>query len=137
MLKVSNRGCEEGVIKSSVKDGKSIYTITASRNENGKFSIFVTKNKKDYTLYSNIGASVKYVNKKIIEISKYEKIGFNFRTFGVGGLFGYFGYFNGNDVWYVTNIKKKIKISLTGKVYMISPENPECFLEETKKLIHK
>lgn len=71
MLKVSNRGCEEGVIKSSVKDGKSIYTITASRNENGKFSIFVSKNKKDYTLYSNIGASVKYVNKKIIEISNF------------------------------------------------------------------
>ena len=56
---------------------------------------------------------------------------FNIRTFGVGGLFGYFGYFNGNDVWYVTNLNKKIQITMkSGKIYMISPENTENFLRE-------
>lgn len=67
-------------------------------------------------------------------IEKYERIGFNIRTFGVGGLFGYFGYFNGNDVWYVTNIRKKVKISMKSrKIYMISPENPDEFINEIKK----
>ena len=40
-------------------------------------------------------------------VEKVEKLGLNIRTFGAGGVFGYFGYFNGNDVWYVTNIIKK------------------------------
>lgn len=56
---------------------------------------------------------------------------FNIRTFGVGGLFGYFGYFNGNDVWYVTNVDKKIQIKMkSGKTYMISPENTEDLLRQ-------
>ena len=61
-------------------------------------------------------------------VEKVEKLGLNIRTFGAGGVFGYFGYFNGNDVWYVTNIKKKVKITMkSGKIYMISPENPDDF----------
>ncbi|TXF79602.1 PH domain-containing protein [Chryseobacterium sp.] len=67
----------------------------------------------------------------ITRVERYEKVGFNIRTFGVGGVFGYFGYFNGNDVWYVTNIRKKVKITLkTGKVYMVSPEDPDGFIDE-------
>lgn len=61
---------------------------------------------------------------------KIDQLGLNIRTFGVGGLFGYFGYFNGGDVWYVTNTHKKVKVVLkTGKIYMISPENPDDFLK--------
>lgn len=77
-----------------------------------------------------------FVNFKIKreEITNLERIigkKFNIRTFGVGGLFGYFGYFNGNDVWYVTNLNKKIQITMkSGKIYMISPENTEDFLRE-------
>lgn len=64
--------------------------------------------------------------KNIKMVQKIENTGFNLRTFGVGGLFGYFGYFNAGDVWYVTNIHKKIKITLnSGKNYMISPEDPD------------
>ena len=66
-------------------------------------------------------------------IEENPKIGLNIRTMGVGGLFGHFGYFNGNDVWYVTNIHNKVKIETkTGKVYMISPENPEEFIKIVK-----
>ena len=55
------------------------------------------------------------------QIEKVEKLGLNIRTFGAGGVFGYFGYFNGNDVWYVTNIYKKVKITMkSGKIYMLS-----------------
>ena len=73
--------------------------------------------------------NIKIPVENIEKIERFEKIGFNFRTFGVGGLFGYFGYFNSNDVWYVTNIKKKVKITMkSGKIYMISPENPDDFL---------
>lgn len=65
------------------------------------------------------------------KVEKYLKIKFNIRTFGIGGLFGYFGYFNGNDIWYVTNINKKVKITLkNGQIYMISPENPDEFLSQ-------
>lgn len=62
------------------------------------------------------------------------KTGFNIRTFGIGGLFGYFGYFNGNDVWYVTNIRKKVKIKTEKKTYLISPEEPHKFINEIEKL---
>ena len=76
----------------------------------------------------NMFVNIKIPVENIEKIERFEKIGFNFRTFGVGGLFGYFGYFNGNDVWYVTNIKKKVKITMkSGKIYMISPENPDDF----------
>lgn len=71
--------------------------------------------------------SIKYV--KLIT-----KTGFNLRTFGIGGLFGYFGYFNGNDVWYVTNIRKKVKIQTERKTYLISPEEPQKFINEIEKL---
>jgi|GEM_PF-4398687 len=54
----------------------------------------------------------------------------HFRVFGVGGLFGYFGYFNGKELWYVTNLKKAIKIETnTGRVYLVSPKEPEVLLQ--------
>ena len=67
-------------------------------------------------------------------IEKNPKIGLNIRTMGVGGVFGHFGIFNGNDVWYVTNIHNKSKNNetKTGKIYMISPENPEEFIKIVK-----
>ncbi|MCQ4034768.1 PH domain-containing protein [Kaistella montana] len=88
----------------------------------------------------NILIKNQFVNFKIKreEIADLEIISgkkFNIRTFGVGGLFGYFGYFNGNDVWYVTNLDKKVQIKLkSGKTYMISPENTEDFLRELELL---
>lgn len=87
----------------------------------------------DLILVKNLYGSV-YININEIEtISKLEEKGFNLRTFGVGGLFGYFGYFNGKDVWYVTNRNKKVKIILkTGKLYMISPENPDDFINDVQ-----
>ncbi|WP_234110639.1 PH domain-containing protein [Chryseobacterium sp. R2A-55] len=66
---------------------------------------------------------------EVAEITRIEKLRFVIRTFGVGGLFGNFGYFNGNDVWYVTNRRKKVQIKMkSGKVYMLSPENPDEFI---------
>ncbi|MBF8456209.1 hypothetical protein IV494_03350 [Kaistella sp. G5-32] len=85
-------------------------------------------------LIKNLYGTITIDLNEIYSISKVEKTGFNLRTFGVGGLFGYFGYFNGKDVWYVTNIHKKIKITLkSGKVYMLSPENPDDFSNEIQK----
>ena len=96
-----------------------------------------------YLMIPKIGVDTQtvYITNRFVKIripvseikmaERFNRIGFNIRTFGVGGLFGYFGYFNGNDVWYVTNIKKKVKITLkSGKIYMISPENPEGFIKE-------
>lgn len=72
----------------------------------------------------------------ITSIETYPIIKFNFRTMGVGGVFGFFGYFNWGEVWYVTNIYKKVKILMnSGRVYMISAENPEAFVEEVKKMM--
>ena len=67
-------------------------------------------------------------------VKKYDRIGLNIRTFGIAGLFGYFGYFNGGDIWYVTNIRKKVKIQTYGKLYVISPENPEEFMQAINDL---
>lgn len=85
-------------------------------------------------LIKNIYGSILINLNEIASINMVEKLSLNLRTFGVGGLFGYFGYFNGGDVWYVTNIHKKIKIVLkSGKTYIISPENPDHFIAEIKK----
>ncbi|QBO59129.1 PH domain-containing protein [Chryseobacterium salivictor] len=88
----------------------------------------------DQILIRNLfGAVIININ-EIKTADKIEKTGLNLRTFGVGGLFGYFGYFNGRDVWYVTNIHKKVKMILkSGKIYMISPENPDNFLQEVHR----
>ncbi len=60
----------------------------------------------------------------------------HFRTLGVGGLFGYYGLFNGNEIWWVTNQKKKLGIKLkNGKLFMISPEEPEQFIKELKSAV--
>ncbi len=82
-------------------------------------------------LIKNSFVNIKIVREEIADVKIITGKKFNIRTFGVGGLFGYFGYFNGNDVWYVTNLDKKIQIKMkSGKIYMISPENTEGFLRE-------
>lgn len=71
----------------------------------------------------------------ISTIDTYPLVRLNVRTFGIGGIFGFFGYFNWGEVWYVTNIYKKVRIVMkTGKVYLISVENPIDFVEQIKKM---
>ena len=80
-------------------------------------------------LIKNVFGSVIININEIKSILRLNKTGFSLRTFGVGGLFGYFGYFNGKDIWYVTNVQKKVQIILkSGKKYILSPENPEEFI---------
>ncbi len=87
----------------------------------------------DQILVKNVFGSVVININEIETIGKIEKIGLNFRTFGIGGLFGYFGYFNGKDVWYVTNTHKKVKMILKSKkIYILSPENPDDFVKEVE-----
>ena len=50
------------------------------------------------------------------------------RTGGVGGVFGYYGWFNGNDIWFVTDRKKGIRLQNSEKTWFISPEDPESFI---------
>ena len=88
----------------------------------------------DQILIKNLYGSIIINIKEIETFGTLEKTGVNLRTAGNGGLFGNFGYFNGKDVWYVTNTKKKVKMVLhSGKVYMISPENPDDFVKEVQK----
>lgn len=54
------------------------------------------------------------------------------RTIGVGGVFGHFGYYDGRDIWYVTNIRKKVVIKTANRTYVISLENPQAFINEVK-----
>lgn len=87
-------------------------------------------------LIKNLFGSIVINIEEISTLERIEKIGFNIRTFGVGGLFGYFGYFNGNDTWYVTNIHKKVKMILkSGKKYMMSPENTDDFVNTVQQLL--
>lgn len=89
-------------------------------------------NEKTIVIKNNF-VNIKIHFDDINTIEENPKIGLNIRTMGVGGLFGHFGYFNGNDVWYVTNIYNKVKITMkSGKIYMVSPENPEEFIKKVK-----
>lgn len=75
--------------------------------------------------------------KEMEGIKHFPEIGMNLRWFGIGGIFGHFGYFNGGDIWYVTNIYKKVKIKTPKKLYIVSPENPEKFIEEINRIRQK
>lgn len=77
MLKVTKRGLTEGVINTTVIDGRSIYKIFASINEKGKFDIIVKKNNKVFTLSKSVGTSVKGVNRKIMETTNFYNMGNN------------------------------------------------------------
>ena len=89
-------------------------------------------NDKTIVIKNNF-VNIKFPFQDIQNIEACPNIGLNIRTLGVGGVFGHFGYYNGNDVWYVTNVYRKVKIETkTGKVYMISPENPEEFIKIVK-----
>ena len=57
-----------------------------------------------------------------------------FRTFGVSGVWGYFGYFNGDDLWYITQLKNNVVLKKKLRKIIISPENPEEFISILKKL---
>ena len=84
-------------------------------------------------IVKNSFVNIKIPLQDIQNIEASPNIGLNIRTLGVGGVFGHFGYYNGNDVWYVTNIHNKVKITMkSGKIYMISPENPEEFIKKVK-----
>ena len=81
-----------------------------------------------------VNIDLPFKNLKSVEIAN--KNALNVRTFGIGGVFGNFGYFNGDDTWFVTNGKNKVKLTTTnGKNYMISPENPNEFVNLIKNFI--
>lgn len=59
---------------------------------------------------------------------------FSIRKFGIGGLNGFYGYYSGSEFWMVTSKKRRVKITLkNGKNYLLSPEDPQKFIEELNK----
>lgn len=73
------------------------------------------------------------------EIPDRQRMGTPVRTFGVGGLFGYFGKFYssriGSMTWYATRRDRIILIeTIHSRRIIISPDEPEKFLEELNKL---
>lgn len=89
----------------------------------------ISANNSEITV-KNSFVNIKIPVSEINHVEKIDKLGFNIRTLGVGGVLGHFGYFNGNDVWYVTNSYKKVKITMkSGQIYMLSPENPKEFIQ--------
>ena len=94
----------------------------------------ITVSDGQITVRTMFGSTAIPVN-EIEEIARTASVN-NLRTFGVGGLFGYFGYFNGDDRWYVTNVHKKVKMKLrSGKVLVLSPEEPEIFIHDVQEQI--
>jgi len=55
------------------------------------------------------------------------------RLGGSGGLFGYYGLFStaklGKSTWYVTNRSNSVVVITGAKTVLVSPDNPEAFLE--------
>ncbi len=70
---------------------------------------------------------------KSIELLDKEKMGWVFRTFGVGGLFGYYGKFAntklGSMTWYATRRDKTVLIeTIDKKKIILTPDEPEKFV---------
>ena len=70
---------------------------------------------------------------KSVELLDKEKLGWVFRTFGVGGLFGYYGKFAntklGSMTWYATRRDKTVLIeTLDKKKIILTPDEPEKFV---------
>ena len=76
-----------------------------------------------------LDVNIERVNIKSVELIDKDKIGWSFRTFGVGGLFGYFGNFAnikmGKMTWYATR-KDRIVLLLTNnnkKIFSVWHKN--------------
>lgn len=58
------------------------------------------------------------------------------RTAGNGGLFGYYGKYKsdklGSHVWYVTDMSKRVVLETTDGVVVVSPDDPEMFIQALK-----
>ena len=72
--------------------------------------------------------------KKSVEVLEKEMLQSIIRVFGVGGLFGYYGKFAntkmGMMTWYATRRDKAVLIiTTTGKKIILTPDEPEKFIE--------
>ncbi len=70
---------------------------------------------------------------KSVEYLDKEKMGWAFRTFGVGGLFGYFGKFAntkiGSMTWYATRRNKTVLVrTMSNKKIILTPDEPQEFV---------
>ena len=70
---------------------------------------------------------------KSVELLDKEKLGWVFRTFGVGGLFGYYGKFAntkfGSMTWYATRRDKTVLVeTMNNKKIILTPDEPEKFV---------
>lgn len=70
---------------------------------------------------------------KSVQILEEGVLRWSVRTFGVGGLFGYFGSFAnsklGNMTWYATRRNKAVLIQTTDKKIIVTPNEPEKFVQ--------
>ncbi len=72
-------------------------------------------------------------NIKSVQILEEGVLRWSVRTFGVGGLFGYFGKFAnsklGNMTWYATRRNNAVLVQTTDKKIIITPNEPEKFVQ--------
>jgi hypothetical protein len=78
--------------------------------------------------------------KEIVEAGRVSWTWRGIRLFASGGLYGYFGLFQFSGlgrVWtYVTNRHKLVLIrTRDGTLYMLSPEDPDIFLEKLRRVM--
>jgi len=83
--------------------------------------------------------------KKVIDLSNLETAEFDpkavkgsIRLFGNGGLFAFSGIYRnkklGNYRIFATDFKKSVVLKTKEKIYIVTPENPENFVEKVKQL---
>lgn len=76
-----------------------------------------------------------------VKIISYEELGVRIRLLGSGGIWGYFGFFNSSYYGILrmntSNLNNLIFIATSNKkIYIISPDNPEQFLQTIQKKIN-
>lgn len=79
---------------------------------------------------------IKIPRENICTIEVFEQIEVSIRLLGSGGLFGWFGLFTLKDgvsaKTYVTRWEQVVRIEAAGKIYLLSPADPNEFCQKLK-----
>lgn len=107
-------------------------------------SFFIPLNYKISDSHVIISRAIKNVEIPFNEIREiwWDRNKFEFeglvRVFGVGGFFGHYGIFYSSKLgkvnFFATNLSNSIIIKTNSMIYVITPEDPELFLEYYKKI---
>ena len=96
---------------------------------------------KEALIIKQVGKIKKIPYTEIKRVERVLDLGSTIRTGGIGGTFGFTGNYSSSKIGpfkgYITNQSKLVLIETTEGKYVISPAEPEKFIEALRKFIRK